>query len=90
MKTIILLGKEILSIDELHAQLKEKLELPDYYGANLDALWDCLTGWVSLPLTIEWYDFSITERLLGDQAGQVMTVFKDAATEIDGFKIVIC
>ena len=27
----------------IHDKLQEKLELPDYYGRNLDALHDCLT-----------------------------------------------
>lgn len=26
-----------------HEYLKEKMHFPDYYGANLDALYDCLT-----------------------------------------------
>lgn len=29
--------------EETHEYLKEKLELPGYYGNNLDALYDCLT-----------------------------------------------
>lgn len=29
--------------ETVHGYLKEKLSLPDYYGNNLDALWDCLT-----------------------------------------------
>ena len=28
----------------IHDYLKRKLGLPDYYGGNLDALYDCLTG----------------------------------------------
>ena len=28
---------------EAHAYLRERLDLPDYYGRNLDALYDCLT-----------------------------------------------
>ena len=27
----------------VHAYLKETLSFPDYYGGNLDALYDCLT-----------------------------------------------
>ncbi|RXZ84880.1 barnase inhibitor [Paenibacillaceae bacterium] len=40
------------SATELHDQLSEKLGLPDWYGRNLDALWDVLSGWVELPLVI--------------------------------------
>ena len=39
---IILDGKRMGDRDALHAELKEKLGLPDYYGGNLDALNDCL------------------------------------------------
>ena len=28
---------------QAHCYLKEALSLPDYYGGNLDALYDCLT-----------------------------------------------
>ena len=39
---IILDGKRMGDRDALHAELKQKLDLPDYYGGNLDALNDCL------------------------------------------------
>ena len=39
---IILDGKRMGDRDAMHAELKEKLGLPDYYGGNLDALNDCL------------------------------------------------
>lgn len=29
--------------EEAHTYLKEVLELPDYYGKNLDALYDCVS-----------------------------------------------
>lgn len=35
----------------LHSYLKEELDLPSYYGNNLDALYDCLTS-VTEPLCI--------------------------------------
>ena len=34
-------GAAMLSRESAHAELKRALELPEYYGANLDALWDC-------------------------------------------------
>ncbi|RAP47536.1 MAG: ribonuclease inhibitor [Methanosphaera sp. rholeuAM6] len=41
MKHITLNGKKIKK--ESHEYLIRKLDLPDYYGRNLDALYDCLT-----------------------------------------------
>lgn len=40
---IILDGNEMTNREELHAYLKKELDLPEYYGNNLDALKDCLT-----------------------------------------------
>ena len=39
---IILEGNRMDNRAALHAHLKEKLRLPEYYGNNLDALNDCL------------------------------------------------
>lgn len=39
---IVLNGRRMDSREALHRELREKLDLPDYYGNNLDALADCL------------------------------------------------
>ena len=39
-------------IGELYLELKKKLELPDWCGENLNALWDALTGIVYTPTEI--------------------------------------
>ena len=39
---IILDGRRMDDRAGLHAELKQKLSLPEYYGENLDALNDCL------------------------------------------------
>lgn len=43
MKKIILDGTMLGSCESAHPYLKEKLGFPEYYGNNLDALYDCLT-----------------------------------------------
>ena len=43
MREIIIDGEKIHSKKELHRELAEKLDFPEWYGANLDALHDCLT-----------------------------------------------
>ena len=39
---VILDAEKMTDKDTAHAYLKEVLDLPDYYGNNLDALNDCL------------------------------------------------
>ena len=86
----ILEGTKIKSIEDFHRLVKDVLNLPDYYGENLDALWDCLTGWVDLPLTLVWKDFEYSKSSLGDFATKALNVFTDAEKEIKGFKIELC
>jgi len=43
MAEIILDGLELKSLNEVHDRFAQALDLPDYYGRNLDALFDCLT-----------------------------------------------
>ena len=43
MRKCIIDGAAMLSRADAHAELARALELPEYYGANLDALWDCVS-----------------------------------------------
>ena len=36
-------GNDITNREQLHDALSEALELPEWYGRSLDALYDCLT-----------------------------------------------
>ncbi|MGB4590250.1 MAG: barstar family protein [Clostridiaceae bacterium] len=45
MTKVILNGKRMITKEKTHAYLKRKFEFPDYYGKNLDALWDLLSVW---------------------------------------------
>lgn len=42
MKTITLDFTGIKTHSDLHDYFQEIFDLPDYYGRNIDALWDCL------------------------------------------------
>lgn len=82
---VIIDGSKIKTIEDFHREIKRVLDLPDYYGENLDALWDCLTGWVELPISLVWKDFEICEPYIGEYAFKAMSLFEDAEKEIVGF-----
>ena len=41
------------SVAEFHGLIASALAFPDYYGRNLDALWDCLTD-LAEPTVLLW------------------------------------
>ncbi|KXZ22761.1 barnase inhibitor [Bacillus nakamurai] len=81
MNKAVINGEQIRDMSDLHQALKQELRLPEYYGENLDALWDCLTGWVEYPLVLEWRQFEQSKRHTGDGAEAVLQVFRDAKAE---------
>ncbi|ARV99535.1 MULTISPECIES: barstar family protein [Bacillus] len=90
MRKIMIDGRDFENIEVLHDVLKDKLDFPNYYGRNLDALWDCLTGWVDLPLTLVLINFEFSKKFLGSYADDVLEVLLEAQEELeDEFKIII-
>lgn len=62
-----------------HDYLMEALSLPDYYGKNLDALYDCLT---EMECEIELTNASEVDE-------DILDTFRDAADENDLLKFKI-
>lgn len=52
MRDVLIDFRECTDKREMHEIIRQKLELPEWYGANLDALWDALLGMTELPLHV--------------------------------------
>ena len=72
--------EKIESIDDFYRKAVEKMDLPDYFGNNLDALWDSLTGGIELPMDIRFTNLN-PEQL--EQFYDVIVLFEDAAINLD-------
>ena len=80
MKEIRLNGDKMLNKAAAHAYLKQKLVLPDYYGENLDALWDCLlSDFSSRKITI--YNSAAIVKHLGSYGESIINLLEQAAEE---------
>lgn len=79
-RQIELIASEAFQYESIHHWLAAKLQLPESYGHNLDALWDCLTGDLELPLSIEWIQ-DITESSRKNELSPFISLFEEAALE---------
>jgi ribonuclease inhibitor len=77
---VILDGAQMATKEAAHAHLKEQFDFPDYYGNNLDALWDLLSSW-SDPLAVRLINSEVLYQSLGPYGVQLISVFTDALQE---------
>ncbi len=82
MNTTYIDFTEIGDMEDFFDQLKEKLKLPETFGDNLDALYDSITGFVELPLHIEFVNMSV-EQL--EDFEDLLTTLEEADEELDDF-----
>lgn len=82
MNTVYIDFTDLGDYDDFYQQLKEKLKLPETFGDNLDALSDSITGFVELPLHIEFVNMSV-EQL--EDFEDLLTTLEDADEELDDF-----
>ena len=82
MRQVILDGSVITGRTMLHDAVSEQLQLPEWYGRNLDALYDCLG---------EVRDTEIVLRCWPREGylARAMDLMLDAARENPGLRITI-
>ena len=76
MRTITLDLERMTSVPALHKYLRSALALPVYYGANLDALYDCLTE-IAETTQIVVPDNVTDNEKLGWYGEQLLQVLQD-------------
>lgn len=82
MRKIELDFKELFTPRQIHEYIAEKLDFPDYYGKNLDALYDCLTDICEdTEVSIRNYD------ILDYRENRIINTFLDAAEECEELSV---
>ena len=78
MAEIILDGLEIETMEEVHDRFAPLL--PEWYGRNLDALYDCLTD-LGEPATVRLLNRDILTDRLGRRGRALVRLLRRAAAE---------
>jgi ribonuclease inhibitor len=80
MNNVIFDFSTIESMEDFYSQFADTFELPEYFGNNLDALWDVIvSGEIPLPVTIEFIELPVA-----DEFDDLINLFEQAEEEMDG------
>ncbi len=88
MRKITLDIERMRSLPMLHKYLHTALALPEYYGANLDALYDCLTE-IAEPTELVVPKKVADEAYLGWYGQQFLQLLEDAGAANEALKITL-
>ena len=78
LKIVTIDCNELKDKESAHEYLQALFAFPDYYGKNLDALFDCLTEMPGCCIVLE-EPWALAQ--LGDYAAPLLQAFRDAAAE---------
>ena len=85
---VIIDGRKMTDKATLHTYLKEQCKFPEYYGNNLDALYDVLTDRED-PLEIRLENVQELKEILCGYGEAFIETLQDAAAENKNLTIVI-
>lgn len=80
MRRVIFDFANIHTMQDFYLQFADTFLLPDWFGNNLDALWDALTVGIRLPVKIVFTHFD-SESL---DFASLPRLFEEAQEELDG------
>lgn len=79
-KTVVFDFREIDSLEAFYQQFQQQFSLPKWFGHNLDALWDVITGEIELPVTLVFSHLKLPQRT---QFSAIIDLMNEAETELE-------
>ncbi len=88
---IILEFSGISCPNDVHRMLRKRFNLPEYYGENWDALWDCLDGRFEDQgnYVVELRGFNSMDDELRGYCAPMMEIFRDIQEEAPNVRFVL-
>lgn len=67
-------GSLIVNEGDFHREIARAIGFGEYYGNNLDALWDTLSADVERPVVLTWKNSDISKDRLGDTFERIVSI----------------
>ncbi|KAB8306613.1 barstar family protein [Rahnella contaminans] len=81
MKKVSFDFNHIPDLPAFYGEFARQFELTDEFGANLDALWDEVTGGIALPVEIDFLNLNASRKR---RFGALILLFEEAEEELEG------
>ena len=78
MREINMEGRKMVTKERAQLHIQHRMDWPDSYGKNLDALWDGLVG-IRKTTAIHFFDPDVLTDNLGQYGVEIVKTFEDAA-----------
>jgi ribonuclease inhibitor len=82
---IEIFGKNINNEQDFHDQLAKALNVSQYYGRNLNALWDLLSVSIERPIRLIWFDSLESKYKLGDVFEKIISILDRVQSQDEKF-----
>lgn len=79
----------IKTLWELHEYFRTAFQLPDHYGRNMDALWDCLYYSFEFPTTIALKNVSAIPTEMQETVEVMLELFDDLQREDEKVTVLV-
>ncbi|MEZ1323580.1 barstar family protein [Pseudomonas fluorescens] len=78
-------GLSISTEEEFHKQISSSFSVTQYYGNNLNALWDLLSTDVERPIELTWTNSKHSEKSMGDSYKKILIILDRVKTQDENF-----
>ncbi len=78
-------GCRVVTEQDFHRQLAVVLGVQDFYGYNMDALWDLLSASVERPLLLIWKDHDYSRRNIPHEFNGIVEMLERVKQQDEGF-----
>ncbi|AZD27015.1 barstar family protein [Pseudomonas chlororaphis] len=80
-------GSKIKSEADFHKQLALSLDIREFYGNNLNALWDLLSASVERPIELVWINSNISRSNMGDSYEKIINILERTRLQDEEFHL---